>query len=146
MGKSKLRLLPSSLSRLEDGIPTTPPSSEQLHKAIRSQFETVLAFAGGDTEQTFKTFEKALVVQVFELARLLIALFFSVREQHEQAGIPSHLEIDGRSYQRRPAQARNFNTLFGVVRYWRADGRGPCTGGGASGAAISSGAFACPAC
>jgi hypothetical protein len=127
MGKSELRLLPSSLSRLEDGIPTSPPSPEQLHKAIQSQFETVLAFAGGESEQTFKTFEKALVGQVFELARLLVALFFMVREQREQAGIPSHLEIEGRRYQRRPAQARNFNTLFGVVRYWRTYVRGPVT-------------------
>ena len=66
MGKSKLKLLPSSLSRVEDCIPTTPPSSLQLREAIQAQFEAVLAFAGGDTEQTFKTFEKALVVQVFD--------------------------------------------------------------------------------
>jgi len=133
MGRSKLKLLPSSLSRVEDGIPTTTPSSLQLRGAIQAQFEAVLAFAGGENKQTFKTFEKALVIQVFELARLLIALFFSVREQHEQAGIPSHLEIDGRSYQRRPPQARNFNTLFGVVRYWRTYVRGPVTAEGRRG-------------
>lgn len=133
MDKSKLKLLPSSLSRVEDCIPTTPPSSLRLREAIQAQFEAVLAFAGGDMEQTFKTFEKALVVHVFELARLLIALFFSVREQHEQAGIPNHLEIEGRRYQRRPPQARNFNTLFGVVRYWRTYVRGPVTAEGRRG-------------
>lgn len=129
MGMPKLKLLPSSLSRVDEGTSTAPPTSNELREAIRAQFESLVNFCVGDaevqSEPTFKVFEKALVPRVYELARLFIVLFLCVREEREQAGIPAQLEVEGRRYQRKPPQPRNFNTLFGVVRYWRIYLRGP---------------------
>jgi hypothetical protein len=137
MGLPQLKLLPSSLTRLDDHASTAPATSAELLSATRAQLESLIDFAMGrsdaEADQTFKAFEKALIPQVFELARLLVTLFLCVREEREQEELPAQVNIDGRRYQRRPPQARNLNTLFGVVRYWRTYLRGPLTPTGRSG-------------
>jgi len=65
----------------------------------------------------FKSFEQQLVRAVWALARVAIVLFFAHR--HERCVIPARTERAGRTFRSAPAQARNLNTIFGVVRYWR---------------------------
>ncbi|MGQ0505772.1 MAG: hypothetical protein ACT4TC_10675, partial [Myxococcaceae bacterium] len=132
-----VRLLPSSLNRIDETISRTPPTPSQLREAIHAQFKALLEFCAGSSgaggDQTFKTFETALLPQLFELGRLLISLFLCVREERVREDLPAHQEVDGKRYQQRPPQARNLHTLFGVVRYWRAYMRGPVTAEGRRG-------------
>ena len=69
-------------------------------------------------------FEKELLTTVHLLGRLLVVLFLTVREEAERARTPARVEENGHTYSRRPAQARNLDTLFGVVRYFRTYLRG----------------------
>ena len=65
----------------------------------------------------FASFEKEVRGLVWALARAAVALFLAVR--HEKHRVAAQLERDGRKFRPAPAQARNLNTFFGVVRYWR---------------------------
>jgi hypothetical protein len=65
----------------------------------------------------FKSFERELLRAVWALARVALALFFAHR--HERCLVPGRLERAGRTFRPAPAQPRNLNTFFGVVRYWR---------------------------
>jgi hypothetical protein len=56
-----------------------------------------------------------------------------LREEQVSQGLGSHVEIGGKRFHRRPAQPRNLNTWFGVVRYWRTYLRGPTTKSGRTG-------------
>lgn len=76
-------------------------------------------------DDTFFAVEKSIIARVFTLGRLLLVLFLCAREQAVREGTPSILEKDGRRFRRRPAQARNLNSFFGVVRYFRTYLRGP---------------------
>ena len=121
-----LKLLPSSVSRIDKGVVTTAPKSGDVREQVRAQFESLLDFAcQPGAESTFKDFESALIPRIFELARLLVTLFLCIREERAQKGRPTTLEVGGRKFQQRPAQARNLNSFFGVVRYWRSYYRGP---------------------
>jgi hypothetical protein len=99
--------------------------------------DALLGFAVGDEAgsgvRTFKAFETALIPRVFELGQLLLALFLCIREEREQQSLGSVIELDGKRFRRRPPQARNLNTFFGVVRYWRTYLRGPPDAGGRHG-------------
>lgn len=77
------------------------------------------------SDATFMAFENALRTTTRLLGRLLIVLFLSVREERERAKTPERVTKHGRQFRRRPAQARNLNTIFGVVRYFRTYLRGP---------------------
>lgn len=77
---------------------------------------------------TFKAFETALIPKVFELARLLIALFLFLGEERDRL-TECEVEVAGQKFRRRPAQPRNLNTFFGVVRYWRTYLLGRATAG-----------------
>ena len=87
---------------------------------LRQQFASAaqgvesLAFAhAGD----FRSLEQELMRAVWALARVAITLFLAHR--HERCVIPLRVERAGRTFRPAPAQPRNLNTLFGVVRYWR---------------------------
>jgi hypothetical protein len=121
-----LKVLPPTLVSNAD-CTTHPPTSDELRRAVREQVEALLTFTEaedtGGEGATFKAFEKALVPKVFELARLLIALFLCLGEERWRQ--EPKLEVDGQKFQPKPVQARNLNTFFGVVRYWRTYLRGP---------------------
>lgn len=76
----------------------------------------VESFATSSTAD-FKTFEREILALVWALGRAAIALFLAAR--HERCAVPDRLQRGGRVFRPAPAQPRNLNTLFGVVRYWR---------------------------
>ena len=129
-----LKLLPSSVSRVGDGVATVAVDSAALRGQVREQVESLFAFVlEADDERTFKDFEQALIPRVFELARLLVMLFLCVREERALKSRPTKLKVGGKIFHLRPAQARNLNTFFGVVRYWRGYYRGPVAAEGRHG-------------
>jgi len=130
MPTSLSNLLPPSVSRCGDAARNKAPTSDELRAEVRVLAEGLLAFAGATDGETrsFKVFEKALIPKVFELARLLVALFLCSSE--ERSGVPGPtLDVEGKRFRCRPAQPRNLNTVFGVVRYWRMYLLGPLEGG-----------------
>jgi hypothetical protein len=131
MPAPKSKVLPLSLVSNANCDSTRPPTSDELRGEIRTRVETLLAFAEGEAgheASTFKAFEQALIPKVFELARLLIALFLCLGEERERPR-QAEVEVDGEKFRCKPAQARNLNTVFGVVRYWRTYLLGPMVSG-----------------
>lgn len=123
MSGQHLRLLPASL--VDNGAVTVEQTStDEIERELHAQLEEAISTAK-TSDATFMAFEKALLTTVQLLGRLLIVLFLSMREERERAKLPERITKGGRSYQRRPAQARNLNTIFGVVRYFRTYFRGP---------------------
>ena len=64
-------------------------------------------------------FEKQLREHVWGIARAMVVVFLVVAERRIADALPSSLKIGARRFRRRPAQARNLTTMFGVVRYSR---------------------------
>lgn len=120
---SHLRLLPASLVD-NSTVLTARPSPEEIERELHAQLGAAIATAR-TSDATFMAFEKALLTTVRLLGRLLIVLFLSVREDRERAKTPERVTKHGRQFRRRPVQARNLNTVFGVVRYFRTYLRGP---------------------
>lgn len=123
-----LKVLPGQLGRNDD-VQKRSPTLEELHEGTKRELLGLLAFvvdaAAAKAPPSFKQLEHGLRERVRTLARLLIVLFLCACEQRVASGLGPATEIDGRRYQRRPAQPRNLMTLFGVVRYWRSYVRGP---------------------
>ena len=124
-----LKLLPDSLKDKGEAALTSPPSSSELKQSLYSSFEQLVEQTQHSEASSFMAFEKELLLKVHLLGRLLVVLFLTVREQAERARTPVRVEQNGHIYTRRPAQPRNLNTLFGVVRYFRtylraSDGQG----------------------
>jgi hypothetical protein len=119
-----LNISPLSLIRNTDSEVDQRPTVSELRERLRAQGEELLSFAqdprpsSGD-EFSFKAFEQALIPMVFALARTAIALFLACAEIREQKRIPQRLERAGRVFRPAPAQARNLESWFGVVRYFR---------------------------
>ena len=108
------------MNRAEPGAERQNERRPGDRRRLKQQFASAaqeiesLAFAhAGD----FKSFEQELVRAVWALARVAMALFFAHR--YERCVIPARLERAGRTFRPAPAQPRNLNTFFGVVRYWR---------------------------
>ena len=133
----KLKLLPKLLptSLVDNGDATTaqPTARADVARVIEAEVRALTTFVtdpGALAELSFFAFEKALIPRVFTLARLFVTLFLCVREEQKAAAIEATpVEVDGRKFERRPPQARNLNTFFGVVRYWRTYVRGPAVDG-----------------
>ena len=119
-----LKLLPGGLQDKGQDAPTTAPSSDELKHSLYSTFEQIVEQTVKDEAPSFMAFEKELLKKVHLLGRLLVVLFLTVREEAERARTPLRVEENGQTYTRRPAQARNLDTLFGVVRYFRTYLRG----------------------
>lgn len=85
---------------------------EQLAGAARA----VEALANSHTDD-FKSFEERLRELLWALGRAAVTLFLAYR--HERSPAAARVEREGRAFRPAPAQARNLNTMFGVVRYWR---------------------------
>lgn len=81
--------------------------------AAATEVESLAQSHAGD----FQTFESRLRELLWALGRAAVALFLAHR--HERSPSAERVEKEGRVFRPAPAQARNLNTLFGVVRYWR---------------------------
>ena len=115
---AKLRLLPGGLTDNGDDLPQEAPSVEQIERDLYDRFAEVVVQARS-SGALFAVFEKELWTQMLGLGRLLVVLFLASRQQRHQAELPKSLIIDRKVYRKDKAQPRNFNTLFGVVRYFR---------------------------
>ncbi len=104
-----------SLVRNDEGsdVQATVTELEQQLAGAAKEIESLANTHAGD----FKSYEKQLVQAVWALARVAIVLFFTHR--HQRGVVPARLERAGRTFRPAPAQPRNLNTFFGVVRYWR---------------------------
>jgi hypothetical protein len=125
----------SSLSLVRNTDPEIDerPTVGDLRERLKEQAEELVCFAQdprkpGDDELTFKAFEELLLPMIFALARTVITLFLASAENLEAQRIPDQLEKDGRVFRRDNAKARNLETWFGVVRYWRIYMREVCDG------------------
>jgi hypothetical protein len=97
---------------------------DELQARLTKQTEELVSTAKDPrkpdgVELTFKAFEELLLPMIFALARTVIMLFLAAAQEREAQRIPSRLEREGRVFRPAPAQARNIETWFGVVRYWR---------------------------
>ena len=104
-----------SLVRNDESSETQATVAElkQQFAGAAKEIEFLACAHAGD----FKSFEQGLVHAVWALARVAVALFFAHRQ--ERCVVPVRLDRAGRTFRPAPAQARNLNTFFGVVRYWR---------------------------
>lgn len=102
------------------------PSPAELRLAIDTEVASLVAWVADAAQGglSFAKFEKALVPQVCRVARLLIVLFLATFEERIAATVPPRIDRVDRVLRRRPPQARNLNTFFGVVRYSRVYMRG----------------------
>jgi hypothetical protein len=123
MRGKRLQLLPTSLVD-NSAVTTARTSVDEIERELLTQLRDAIARAK-TSEATFMAFEQALVTTVQLLGRLLLMVFLSVREERERAKTPERITKGRSIYRRRPAQARNLNTIFGVVRYFRTYLRGP---------------------
>ncbi len=103
-------------------VEDTPRAPADAERAARECFEAVMVAvttAAGEVDLSFKSFERRLMDDVMSFARALVTLFLVLCEQRIAAATPSRIERGEHVFRRAPAQARNLNTLFGIVRYWR---------------------------
>jgi hypothetical protein len=119
-----LNIFPLSLIRNTDSEIDQRPTVSELRERLSEQARALVQFAqdprpSSGEELTFKAFEQALIPVVFALSRTAVALFLACAERREKRRIPHRLERAGRVFRRAPAQARNLETWFGVVRYFR---------------------------
>jgi hypothetical protein len=85
-------------------------AKEQIAKQVADIISWILTCSSN-----FLEFEKQLIPQVYELGRLFISLFLSVREGYWQR---NHSEI-GEGSKSQGLKDRLIGTIFGKVRYWR---------------------------
>ena len=100
-------------------------SVNELRLALTDKAKEIESFAldpishSQTSDSSFKSFEQTLIIKVFAFARLAIMLFLAEAENRVTRRLPNRVEKNNRIFRRAPAQARNLNTWFGVVRYWR---------------------------
>jgi hypothetical protein len=128
-----LNISPLSLIRNTDCEVDQRPSVLELRERLRRQTQELSSFAqdpraSGGEQLTFKAFEQLLIPMIFALARTVVTLFLACAQEREEKRIPNRLERAGRVFRPAPAQARNLETWFGVVRYWRTYMREVCKG------------------
>ena len=87
---------------------------DQAKKQIAKQVADIISWIL-TCNSNFLEFEKQLIPQVYELGRLFISLFLSVREGYWQR---NHSEVEEGS-KSQGLKDRLIGTIFGKVRYWR---------------------------
>lgn len=104
-----------SLVEAEESSAVEPTLGELKGALARAgaELESLARSHAGD----FQSFEAQLQRLLWALGRAVVALFLAHR--HEREGPLERVARGGRLFRPAPAQARNLNTLFGVVRYWR---------------------------
>lgn len=104
----------------QDAWRTEAPSSADVSSRVRSATDSLISWveeaAGGGWE--YEGFERELIMQVFQLGRLLVVLFLCLAG--ERMEVPTRIRRGGARYKRQPAKSRMLGTFFGKVRYWRA--------------------------
>jgi len=85
----------------------------------RTRSLTALALERAAARETFATFERALIAEVFGLARSVLVLFLVASEARVREGLTGRVVREGRVLRIAPAQTRNLLSWFGVVRYRR---------------------------
>ncbi len=129
MDATILPIVPLSVG-CNTGISLERPNEADLANQARGVLERAVEYVMAEgTDCSFFDKEKGLKVRLAEIGRLLIMLFLCVREREVLAKTPAMVRLNDKIFDRRPAQARNLSTVFGVVRYWRTYLRGPKTGG-----------------
>jgi hypothetical protein len=102
-------------------IDDPPRAACDAERLARERFEAVVGavLAASDVDISFMAFERQLRDHLFALGRTLVVLFLVLVEQRVTASLPSQVKLGARTFRKAPAQTRNFNTMFGVVRYSR---------------------------
>lgn len=106
-----------SRQKPDDEIPT----ATEFHQSITEKTQELVDFAMRCAEQetTFDVFERSLRDLIFDLARIIVALFLASVEGRVRLRTPTRLHIEGREYQRTRKYSRTLTTWFGTVRYER---------------------------
>jgi len=116
----------SPLSLVRNGeVDARPSTVQELREEVRETVTSVLSYVEEQAESkepvSFRVVEQELRRLVFAFARAVVVLFLALREQrlarYWKAG--GQYDWSGRTFRSKPAIARNFTTMFGVVRYWR---------------------------
>jgi len=102
--------------------PSIDTLRERVQEAVSSALTLVEAQASTG-ELSYRDAERELRAAVFAIGRALIVLLFGLREQqvmdaHRSVHV-GRWEWLERTYRAAPPIARNFTTMFGVVRYFR---------------------------
>jgi hypothetical protein len=90
-----------------------PDDPTPAEREARRAFEDVVQFCSTSTDP-FRSFEADLLKRLFALGCLLVRLFLTRRHERFARGMPSSHRLGN------PAAERTFKTLFGKVRYVRA--------------------------
>ena len=109
------KLLAPSLVRNEEGG-DVQASVAALKEQLAGAAGAIEVLANSHMDD-FKSFEERLRELLWALGRAAVTLFLAYR--HARSPAAARVEREGRVFRPAPAQARNLNTMFGVVRYWR---------------------------
>lgn len=94
-----------------------------LERISKEHMERMIAWVVTAGEQAEPPHLRQVAVMLFEhlrtLGLVLLAIFLGVVDRRVEREFPLEFDSKGRRYKRRPAQARNLMTHFGVLRYWR---------------------------
>jgi hypothetical protein len=94
-----------------------------LERTSKEHMDRLVAWVIAAGEQTEPPHLRQVAATLFEhlqaLGLVLLALFLGVIERRVEREFPVEFGAKGRRYKRRPPQARNLMTRFGVLRYWR---------------------------
>jgi hypothetical protein len=119
------KISPLSLVRNQENEASSP-SIEALRARVQTAVSnaiTLVETQGSTGELSYREAERALRDAVFGIGRALVVLLFGLREQHVMSAHRSEhagrWEWLGRRYRAAPPIARNFTTMFGVIRYFR---------------------------
>lgn len=105
---------------------SSAPSIATLRARVDDAVSDALALVEGQgaaEELSYREAEKGILAAVFAIGRALVMLLLGLREQHvmarHRAEHSGRRECLGRTYREAPAIARNYTSVFGVVRYFR---------------------------
>jgi hypothetical protein len=112
-----LKVLPRALHDNGGSRDEYPPTLEDLNKQVHEQVAELLLWSMNN-QGVFAAFEKELWSRLHILGRLLLMVFLAARDA--RLCRDATLRIDEQIYRRRDnKQARNLETLFGPLRYFR---------------------------
>jgi hypothetical protein len=84
-----------------------------------AQSLVALALERAAASERFGAFERALITEVFAVARSVLVLFLVASEERVRAALTERVVREGRVFRLAPPQTRNLLSWFGVVRYQR---------------------------
>ena len=119
------KISPLSLVRNQENE-ASAPSIETLRARVQtvvSNAITMVEVQSTTGELSYREAERALRDAVFAIGRALVMLLFGLRERQvmeaHRSEHPHRWQWLGRTYRAAPPIARNFTTMFGVIRYFR---------------------------